>query len=140
MNLQDIFREIESVEFSAYLSVVSGLRPFWMAISEQEVVHNLIKALKSYENVKEVVLRIYQLSQEEFDTRFSNPKDKALAVYMWVLSLTSPGVSKMVANTVLDTPQIWWARKVTDKILADSERAARDSVADTKGLQPKHER
>ena len=69
MDLKEAFQEIESIEFSADFGVVSGLRPFLMAVSEQEVVLSILDPLNSEENQRELFFRIYDLSHDAIDLR-----------------------------------------------------------------------
>jgi hypothetical protein len=65
MNLRELFQEIESYKFAAYLGIASDLKTFLRIAQQQKVVHALLDALKSVKSQHRVISRIHELSRDE---------------------------------------------------------------------------
>jgi len=80
---------------------------------------NLISLLREDKNlVNDVVFRIARLVKRNFDFRYENPFDVAIASYAWALSETYPTIDKMIASQITNTKQIWWTREIAKYIFA----------------------
>ena len=128
MDLQSLFREIESHEFAAYLGVTSNLNTFLRVAFEQEIVRTLCDALDSRENFKEVIFRIHELSKKSIDERYENPSDTALAIYVQAIYLKDLELGQIAAEIALKAPQTWWTSKV--KVLQEYQISSQSNCVD----------
>ena len=113
---------IESLEFSTRLNVVSGFAQFLRAIGAQPEVRVLREATSGSDG-SELLHRVSILASTPHDSAFEHPHDVALAAYLWLISEVSPAVAELAAEIVLSHPT-WWARKVAEKLLADTNKTA----------------
>jgi hypothetical protein len=120
--LKDLFTEIESNDFSAQLNVVSGLRSFLHATSKAGAVDRLLNAMQEREHCNLVLNRILELSKIQPDPRYENPRDVALAVYLWLLKIKNRDLAEIGAETISRVPQCWWARYISQGILEGKEQ------------------
>ena len=118
-----LFAMIESPAFFARLNVVSGYAQFVRALGAQPEVRELRDGVNSSEDASELLHRISWLASPPDDPAYENPHDVALAVYLWVLNANAPLVGRVAADTILAKPG-WWARKVAEKVVADTNSEA----------------
>jgi hypothetical protein len=119
----DLFAMIESPAFSARLNVVSGYAQFVRALGSQPEIRELRSGVNSVEDASELRHRISSLASAPHDPAYENPHDVALAAYLWVLSMCAPDIAQLAAETILAQPS-WWARKVAEKVVADTNTGA----------------
>lgn len=119
----DLFVMIESPAFSARLNVVSGYAQFVRALGAQPEIRELRSGLNSVEDASELLHRISSLASAPHDSAYENPHDVALAAYLWVLSMGAPVIARLAAETILAQPS-WWARKLAEKVIADTNSDA----------------
>ena len=73
--------------------------------------------MANFEEVrKEVLNRIADISGQTVDHRYENPYDTALAVLLWLTSLTIPDSISFVADLVDRAPQCWYAKKLSQRL------------------------
>ncbi|MCK4578557.1 MAG: hypothetical protein KAU50_07185, partial [Candidatus Marinimicrobia bacterium] len=119
MNINDIFRKIESHETSAQLNLTSNLRHFFMYAERVECIQELKNALKDTICITETLKRILSLSKEDIDFRYENPYDSAITIYLWVLFLQSEIAGKVAANIASKLRHGWWAPRYARKVLKE---------------------
>lgn len=119
----DLFEAIEAPAFSARLNVVSGYAQFVRALGSQPEIRELRSGVSSLEDASELLRRISSLASAPYDPAYENPHDVALAAYLWVLSMSAPVVARLAAETILAQPG-WWARKLAEKVVADTNSDA----------------
>lgn len=121
MNWESALTEIESHEFDANLSVVSGVRAFYRAAANEPACVDLYSnMLASGEAREEVLGHILDLSQLEVDRRFENPKDTSLAILLWLTNFAAPELVEIAADLVDRAPNCWYAKKLAHRILVHS--------------------
>src|SRR5271169_1782466 len=98
MNLREAREEIESADFAARVNVASGLSTLLEASKLEGAVVALWNEMISEEVTLRVLNRIRELAEESVDSRYRNPRDTALAVYLWLLVLRSPGLCDIGAE------------------------------------------
>ena len=111
-------QEIESNQFSARLNVASSFKVFIHTALKESVFKELILELtKSRYNIWLVLQRATELAQKEFDSRYENPWDTALTIYLEALSLVKPKVAETAASFILRSPNCWWATRLAKSVL-----------------------
>lgn len=116
--IEKIMHQIESHEFSALLNVASSFKTFLRAAYKEPVTKELIKQLlDSPKNIWLILQRATELSQNEFDTRYENPWDTALTIYLWALSLVNADAAETAAAFVAQAENCWWATRFANSLL-----------------------
>ena len=124
MTIQNVLREMESHQFAIKLGVVSGLRPLLAAAASEPSVITLKEEIESSGSAYEEVLNeIRDLAALEPDQRYENPNDTALAILLWMTSLTIPDFTMMAATLVDQAPQCWYAKKLARALLVPPQIA-----------------
>lgn len=117
MSLNEIMKEIESHEFSAYLNVASDFKTLLRIAEKQEAVLDLLDELDFYEARQIILTRIIALSRIEIDPRYENPWDIPLTIYIWLLSLKDFDLANAAAEILAHLHQSWWAMRISRYIL-----------------------
>lgn len=117
MSVKEAIKEIESHIFAAKLNVASDIRTFFVAARRENAVGQLLLALASSEVREQVLMRSLELAGQAVDPRYENPRDTALAVYVWLMSLKDWLLTEIMAEAIGQAPQCWWARKISRELL-----------------------
>ena len=117
MTLRDAIKEIESHDLAARLNLGSDFRTFLRAAQQEESIQFLMQKLAFPEVHNEVIGRVLEIAKQRFDPRYECPWDTAFAVYLLLLDIRCSDSAKLVAQQILQTPQIWWARSVANRII-----------------------
>lgn len=121
MTVGDLFEEIEGVELAVDLGAVSSLEHFRVEIRHTEPADRLFRLLEDKKVQLTVVNRVRRLARRGIDPRYVNPLDIALAIYLDVLEIHSPGLAKVGAATVVRAPNLLWAGPIARQILEAGE-------------------
>lgn len=121
MTFKKIMKEIESHNFAAYLNVVGNFENFINTIKKLELVWMLLEELNSEKKVQKLAKRVLDISGQKIDPKYENPKDIALSIYIWLISLKDLELAKMIAKTAIQIPQSWWTKRMSYKILDKKE-------------------
>jgi hypothetical protein len=132
MTTEDAINDIESLDFAVRLNLASGLKRFIQLLRNEPSVKLLINVINKDTSLKTAVLkRVKDLSGRDFDERYENPSDTAVAAYVWLLGLMDPEAWKSAAAIAASMPQTWWARK-TSRFISQTDSssisAARSSL------------
>jgi hypothetical protein len=126
MSEASLFAKIESPEFDAHVNVASTQRVFLAALKTSPAYRDLLQYLqRNPEASQEIFLRVRDLVALQFDPRYANPNDAAIAAYLWALAQTQPELGRMTAEVVLNARQTWWARTVALVVLDNAGAATR---------------
>lgn len=108
---------IESTTFDAATAMASDLDTVLKAATGAPLAEIMRAAEKS---AGQLVLakRILELVDKDFDTRYVNPSDTAVAVYLWVLANTRRELAEGVAAAALGLRNGWWATRMSRRILS----------------------
>lgn len=121
MNLESLFRQIESHDFAARLSVANNLEMFCALLAQDATARNLVTQLASdKEQAVYLLSRANSLIREQDDVRYRNSHDEAIGVYLWALMQSRPALGRIAASAILSTPRLWWARKLALRVVSDS--------------------
>ena len=125
MNLQEIFDQIESLQFEVKLGVLSGFSSFYAALQTDELVNALIgEAGNSFENKEILYRRFLDVLRTNDQPEYAHPHDAALAAYLLALKSVEPGLGLAAAIQAKTTAQLWWTRKLAEQILAEVQTSS----------------
>ena len=110
------FEEIESLEFNVQAEVASGFKLFEQIIKDSIPFKFLCLSIRANNESQLVLERIEYLINAEFDYKYRNPYDVALATYAMALDQEDHNVGLYAAQLLNDVRQIWWTRQVINKI------------------------
>jgi hypothetical protein len=121
IDLDRYFKEFESIEFAAKVNIASGFQMFQEIVNKDITYNFFITNIRNggmgFANGPEIVLRrIDELINTEFDNKYENPYDVALAVYAMALEQDSHEAGMCAAQMLNDAKQIWWTRRVINQI------------------------
>lgn len=115
---RSLFDQIESNETAARVNVASGFKLFVRALTSLPPYLRLQSLSEKRENSQEMLTRILKLTEVRIDTKFGNPFDTSLAVYLLILRSTYPDLALIGAEAVSRTQNCWWASRVAEEIYA----------------------
>lgn len=126
MTLNKLFSIIESVEFGLKLSAASGFSVVKMVLENDLTLQELIEvSKKSSENRAKVFERLVTLLEDNTEPEYMHDHDEALTAYLFVLSKTDENFVNLAADKMLQTPNLWWARRLAEELhQAAVEKAA----------------
>ena len=109
MKLHEYFDTIESIEFQVRFSILSGFRSVLDAMSEDEILIQLIKYLDSQPSkVGELQSRIEHLL-ERSETVFDISVDESIAAYMFCLLKVDLAAARDASERILQAGSLWWS-------------------------------
>ena len=118
MSLRTVMTEVEGTDFASRVSVASDAETFIEAVQSEAAVSELRGLLASEGNRSCLFLRLQALVYERSDTRYRNPRDAAIATYVWSLGATDPTMGNLAALTVqAEAIRCWWAVKLARLVL-----------------------
>jgi hypothetical protein len=118
MNLSQLMEQIEGTWFSAYINAASGLSVVKMEFESNELLEKLTNELQhSPQNKQFVFQRLLDLLPQNDEPEYAHPHDVALAAYLEVLNRIDAGLTGKAIEHILQTPRLWWARRLAKHIL-----------------------
>jgi hypothetical protein len=117
MNLEQVINNIESMDFSIRLNVVSSLTTYLHALRKERGFQLLYRAMATGDGSNTVSQRLNNLAQQRPDARYENPHDVALSVYTLLLYWLDRRAGKSAAEMVSRVGQCWWATRIAKSIL-----------------------
>jgi hypothetical protein len=79
----------------------------------------LVSSLQNAGDASRLLSHASSLIREQDDVRYRNPRDTAIAIYIWALGQTQPAFAALLAAEVIRAPRLWWARKLALTLLAN---------------------
>jgi hypothetical protein len=117
MTLNDFFSEIESISFAIRYSVASGFSTVKNGLQSDETLRDLIQKIQeSPEDRQKVFERLIALLGANEQPEYMHPSDEALTAYLYVLSQTDPALTAQAVEHVLQTPKLFWARRLAQEL------------------------
>jgi hypothetical protein len=118
MKLDNLFNTIESSEFDANINILSGFSTMLRALENDDVLMQLVVELsESSDNKRRVFERLLKLLPENPHPEYAHPHDVAVAAYLYVLNQADVELGHLAAEKVVNTPTLWWARRLAKHIL-----------------------
>jgi hypothetical protein len=104
-------QQIESHDFAAYLGVANNLEMLYTLATQEQGVGELAVLLRDHAVARNLLAHVASIIREQEDVRYRNPRDAAIAVYIWMLAQTQPALALLAAGAALNAPRLWWAKK-----------------------------
>lgn len=120
MTIVEAMKEIESVELNVRVNIASSLENFMSILRDEAAVRELFELLDSRENVTKIYSRVIELSKGSVDIRYENPRDVAITIYLWLISIQNKELAKMASEVVSNVKQCWWASKMSYLLLRET--------------------
>ena len=106
-------REIESISFSARTNIASDLNTFLAVITTDAAVKSLQDRLHNDPSLIDHLVKVMRhLIGLEFDAKYENPCDSAVATYGWIITKVNPACEGLVADLLLSLQHSWWSRQL----------------------------
>lgn len=109
MSVDDYFNPIESVEFQAEFSVLSGFRAFRKALQHNETLQMLSNSACSYDDGAIDLAQRIRYLLDEIEGGPGAEYDVAITGYLYSLNRVNPGLANHVASSILKRGGLWWA-------------------------------
>jgi hypothetical protein len=117
MNLAELLEQIEGRIFDAHLNTASGFGVLLMALERSEVLNELIAELRRQPQSKQIAFQhLTDLLKANDEPEYAHPYDAAIAGYLFALSCTDTKLTCEAIEAVLQTPQLWWSRRLAKYI------------------------
>ena len=116
--LDELFKAIESHEFSAIVNLASDVKTFERILSSEIPLRELTQQMRNAEVRTAAYQRALALVADRGEEGHEHRWDSALAAYLWLLADTDVSLARLVATRVAAAPGCWWARKMAAKVLA----------------------
>src|SRR5574341_879695 len=124
MKLSDLFEQIETLEFSLNLSVLSGFKSVLFTLERDETVQRLTTTLQnSPENVHQVFQRLLMVLSNRDHSDYILFSDEALTTYLYALHQVDIELANQAAEQVSKASGLWWARRLANHILQVTDPA-----------------
>ncbi len=138
--MKDQFAAIESDEFAAEANLASGLSDFLFQIKRSNAFTSLFRlASESSSAAYAILSRVLRLSKLSIDSRYENPFDTAVAVYLVILARAKPELAEIAATHAYHLQNSWWARKTAAQVLEESTyNSGAGSYSDLRDYQDSH--
>lgn len=117
MNFRKALQQVESHEFSARANLASDLKTFLHAISREKATKELLDITSDGKNGNKLFDRLLELARERVPLGYRNPRDTAIATYVWVLFSRTPHLGRLAAHISTLVNQCWWTSKVAEYML-----------------------
>jgi|GEM_PF-4789945 len=122
MNINKLFRSIESSGFIAELSVASDFRTLMNGIKSKHKIKELFDLIDENNELSvELFVRAVGLAREQVDDRYLNRWDIPLTIYLWMVDLFNKNLSKFLAIVIDDIKNCFWANKLARYIKTSNE-------------------
>ena len=124
MSFSSALQEIESHNFAARLGVANTDNMLQALAAQENCVKELVSLIRDPSEASKLVAHGSSLIREQDDVRYRNPRDTAIAVYIWALAQTHPLLGRLLAAEATRAARLWWARKISLSILEGHPIAA----------------
>lgn len=132
MTIVEAIKEIESVELNARVNIASSFENFMSILRDEAAVRELFELMDSRDNVAKIYSRVIELSKGSVDIRYENPRDVAITIYLWLISIQNKELAKMASEVVSNVKQCWWASKMSYSLLR--EKMSRNEANSTSSV------
>jgi hypothetical protein len=132
--IEELFKILESHEFSAMVNLASDFRTFIRILGAQSAVQSLCEEMRNPDVRTAVHERALSLVQDEGEAGYEHPWDSALAAYLWLLCSTDAELATILAGKIAPSRGCWWARKMADEWLSSERNGPMPPVAQEEGF------
>ncbi len=81
-------------------------------IAQEKAAKELTLLLTDRKKANGLLAHATSVLREREDVRYRFSRDIAVAVYVWALNHSNKGLAKLLAAEIVNTPRVWWARKL----------------------------
>jgi len=118
MKLHDLIEQIETLEFSLRLSVLSGFKSVLFTLENDETFQQLTTTLQeSHENVDAVFQRLLKVLSNHDQSDYILFADEAVTAYLYALNQQDTELATQAAEQISQTSGLFWARRLAKHIL-----------------------
>jgi hypothetical protein len=120
MTIEQCFSKIEDPGFAAVLNAASTLSVFIDIMEAESPFTQLVEeAKRDPRGVPKVFDRIRALAETPINQHYENPNDVALSAYAWAVGKIAPSLSTLVAEYIIEIPNIWWSASIASVVLKE---------------------
>ena len=120
MNLAQVLKHIESLEFDVRFSVISGFRTVLNGFKIDETVQALIQLLRENPDNQLAVLERLNILIPDYQSDYMHTHDIPVCAYLYALyEVNSLGALEVVVHQIIEKKEFFWARKMAIKILEE---------------------
>jgi hypothetical protein len=117
MTLQESIETIESLDFQANYSVLSGFSTVLAAFAIDETLKKLVQLLVENPENQVAFLKHLEAILQVNDSEHLHPHDLSFAAYLYILEqISAPNILNQWVKTIQSIDDFWWARKMAEKI------------------------
>jgi hypothetical protein len=111
VNFSTVLQQIESHDFAARLGVANNLEMLYALAAQEQGVRELTALLRDHTVATQLLAHVVSIIREQEDVRYRNPRDAAIAAYIWMFAQAQPALALLAAGAALSAPRLWWAKK-----------------------------
>jgi hypothetical protein len=117
-NIQQRFQTIEFGDELALLGLAEGFKMFIDLLGEVPEIVRFAQSLDEEKTRLLTLSRIVDVSRIQIDRKYRNPRDIALAVYIWAIWKHDTSLGESAAELSREVPNLWWADLMSQEVLA----------------------
>ncbi len=122
MSLPTLYEEIESIQFSASVAVMSGFRSLLNMLAKKEAIKQLVALIRAdQETANKIADRAMGVLFSEPEAEFQHSFDAALLGYLFALNEAHKSVALQVALRLMAVPNLFWARRLAETIISTKQ-------------------
>lgn len=107
------FNYIESIEFTIWTNIASGLNTFVHILEEDDAVKYLDLEMNGNEVAQQIVFdRLKELGARPVDGKYENVHDTAIAVYSWLIMRHIIAADRLTEAHSSIGKNLWWGRRI----------------------------
>jgi hypothetical protein len=120
MTLQEILSQIESIEFQANISSLSGFRTVLTAFSRTETLQQLLALLRDNPGNQQLVLDAIEAKLPDYQPDYAHPHDITVAALVYALVQVESSLDLIpVIELIASKKELFWARYMAQKIISE---------------------
>jgi hypothetical protein len=119
MTLQEIIQKLESTEFQANISSLSGFRTVLTALDSIEIVQDLVDFLADKPADQKLAIDFIKVKLSDFEAGYAHPHDISITALLYALEKVESAVSLNILETIRERKEFFWARYMAQKIISE---------------------
>jgi hypothetical protein len=123
MNLAQVLKHIESLEFDVRFSVISGFRTVLNGFKIDETVQALIQLLRENPDNQLAVLERLKALIPDYQADYMHTHDIPICAYLYALhEAENTDMFETIVPAIVSKKEFFWARQMAHKILSESQQ------------------
>lgn len=124
LQMKQLFVEIEGAALDAAITQESSMRRILKVLESSGTVRRLVTAIQSsHLPAEDVLSRMSRLAGTSVDFRYRNPRDTALAAYLYAIIVSAPRYLYVACRIVLTAPNTWLSNQIVGIIIKEWARS-----------------